>query len=55
MITLPLQICPGRHLVQSTGWILIASFLATMNITKAVDGNGRQIEPEVKYENSFFR
>ena len=26
-----------------------------MDITKAVDANGKQIEPHVKYENSFFR
>ena len=41
--------------MQSSGWILMASFLATMNITKAVDANGKQIEPEVKYENAHFR
>lgn len=33
----------------------MASFLATMNISKAVDANGKQIEPEIKYTNSFFR
>jgi len=54
-ITLPLQICPGRHLAHSSTWILMASFLATMNISKAVDANGKQIEPEIKYTNSFFR
>lgn len=54
-VGLPFKICPGRHLVQSSAWILIASFLATMNISKAVDANGNQIEPEIKYENSIFR
>ena len=54
-ITLAPQICPGRHLVHSSAWILMASFLATMNITKAVDANGKQIEPEIKYDNSIFR
>jgi len=52
---LSLKICPGRHLVHSSAWILMASFLATMNISKAVDANGKQIEPEIKYENSIFR
>ena len=52
---LPLKICPGRHLVHSSAWILMASFLATMNITKAVDANGKKIEPEIRYENSIFR
>jgi len=49
------RICPGRHLVQSSAWILVASFLATMNISKAVDENGREIAQEIKYENSIFR
>ncbi|KAF9652712.1 cytochrome P450 [Thelephora ganbajun] len=49
------RICPGRYLVQSSAWILMASLLATMDISKAVDANGKQIEPEVKYENSIFR
>lgn len=26
-----------------------------MNITKAVDANGKQIVPEIKYENAIFR
>jgi len=34
---------------------LVASFLATMNISKTVDANGKQIDPEIKYENSIFR
>ena len=33
----------------------MASVLATMNISKAVDVNGKQIEPEIKYENPIFR
>ena len=41
--------------MQSSAWILVASFLATMNISKTVDANGKQIEPEIKYENSIFR
>jgi len=49
------RVCPGRHLAQSSAWILMASFLATMNISKAVDANGRQIEQDIKYENSVFR
>lgn len=54
-MTPSLQVCPGRHLAQSSAWILMASFLATMNISKAVDANGRQIKQDIKYENSVFR
>jgi hypothetical protein len=33
----------------------MASFLAAMNISKAVDPNGKEIKQEIKYENSIFR
>jgi hypothetical protein len=33
----------------------MASFLATMNVSKAVDANGKEIKQEIKYENSVFR
>jgi hypothetical protein len=49
------QICPGRHLVHSSVWVLIASMMATLNISKAVDDHGNVIEPEVAFENAVFR
>lgn len=49
------RVCPGRHLAQASTWILMASFLATMNISRAVDSDGKEIEQEIKYENSIFR
>ncbi|KAI0066603.1 cytochrome P450 [Artomyces pyxidatus] len=37
------RICPGRHLVDSTIFILVASILATFNIRKANDAEGNEI------------
>ena len=33
----------------------MVSFLATMNISKGVDANGKEVKGEIKYENSIFR
>lgn len=30
-------------------WIVVASILATFNISKAVDSNGNTIEPSMEY------
>ena len=49
------RICPGRHMAWSSLWITIASLLATMNITKAVDENGVVIEPSGEYESALVQ
>jgi hypothetical protein len=33
----------------------MASMLATLKITKATDNEGNIVEPDVKYDNGFFR
>ncbi|KAJ7671830.1 cytochrome P450 [Mycena rosella] len=43
------RICPGRHIASTSLWITIASVLATMEITKAVDENGKELEPSYEY------
>ncbi|THU78728.1 cytochrome P450 [Dendrothele bispora CBS 962.96] len=43
------RICPGRHVALSSLWISIASVLATFNLEKARDENGRVIEPSGEY------
>ncbi|KAJ7483509.1 cytochrome P450 [Mycena latifolia] len=43
------RICPGRHLAASSLWITIASILATLDIKKAKDENGKEIEPSYEY------
>ncbi|KIK01617.1 hypothetical protein K443DRAFT_678273 [Laccaria amethystina LaAM-08-1] len=49
------RLCPGRHLVDSSLWLLIACMIATLDISKAVDDQGNTIEPEVQFENPIFR
>ena len=34
-------------------WVTIANVLATFNIVKAVDEDGRDIEPSGEYEHGF--
>ncbi|KAJ7777076.1 cytochrome P450 [Mycena metata] len=43
------RVCPGRHMATSSVWIAIASILATFDITKAVEDDGRVIEPTYEY------
>jgi cytochrome P450 len=49
------RVCPGRHLVCSSVWMLMATIMATLNISKPVDERGNTIEPEVVFDNSIFR
>jgi cytochrome P450 len=37
------RICPGRHLVDATIFIVASSVLSVFNVTKAKDENGREI------------
>ncbi|KAI0772509.1 cytochrome P450 [Trametes elegans] len=47
--------CPGLHLIDSSFWIVIACVLATLDVHKERDESGRELEPEIVYENSVFR
>ncbi|PBL03385.1 cytochrome P450 [Armillaria gallica] len=39
------RICPGRYLAMNTVWIAIASMASTLSFSKAVDSEGRVVEP----------
>ncbi|KAJ6567325.1 cytochrome P450 [Mycena vulgaris] len=43
------RICPGQHLAENSIWIQMVLSLLTMTIHKAVDADGRIIEPEVAF------
>ncbi|KAK0199540.1 cytochrome P450 [Desarmillaria ectypa] len=43
------RICPGRHMAYASVWITVASILAAFTITKAVDEDGKIIEPSDKF------
>jgi len=47
--------CPGVNLVESSVWILIATVLATLDISKARDERGNFIEPKIDFNNPVFR
>ena len=41
------RICPGRHIVESTIFMVASSILSVFNVTKAKDENGNEIPVEV--------
>ncbi|KAL0953802.1 hypothetical protein HGRIS_004984 [Hohenbuehelia grisea] len=43
------RICPGRHLAYNSLWVIIATLLATCDISKALDEEGREINVEPKF------
>jgi len=47
--------CPGSHLIEQSLWIVMATFLATTDISKAKDADGKEVDPKVVFENSVFR
>ncbi|KAH0826313.1 cytochrome P450 [Lanmaoa asiatica] len=47
--------CPGAYLVESSAWLLAVSMIAMLDISKAVDEHGVEVEPEVVFDNSIFR
>ncbi|KAG6826632.1 hypothetical protein H0H87_006846, partial [Tephrocybe sp. NHM501043] len=46
------RICPGRHFADATLWIAIATILSTLNISKAVADDGKEITPEEIFQTS---
>ena len=49
------RICPGSHIGFSTLWLTIATILATFNLSKSVDGDGRVIEPSREYHSGLVQ
>ena len=43
------RICVGKHLAEASLWIVVASFLSTMTISKAKNDQGMEIIPEVEF------
>jgi Cytochrome P450 len=43
------RVCPGRDLAYITVWITFAQSIATLEIRKAVDANGKEINPSLDY------
>ena len=47
--------CPGVHLVESSTWLLMASMMAALDLSKAKDIRGNVVEPITRFEDSVFR
>ncbi|GAB1520338.1 hypothetical protein RhiTH_003412 [Rhizoctonia solani] len=41
------RVCPGQFIADTSIFLVMSGILATMDITKARDGNGDEIEPEI--------
>ncbi|KAF7333787.1 Cytochrome P450 [Mycena venus] len=46
------RICPGRYMATASIWIAVASMLAAFDIKKAVDEEGRVVEPSFEYSST---
>ncbi|KAG1740704.1 hypothetical protein EDD22DRAFT_1008131 [Suillus occidentalis] len=54
----PIPLSPdpfGSFFVESSVWLILTSMLVTLDIRKARDEKGVEIEPVVKFENAVFR
>jgi len=49
------RICPGRFFAEGNIWLFMANMIATMDIGKAVDERGRDVEVKVEYFGSVVR
>jgi len=43
------RICVGRHLGQASVWILVSTLIATMDISKTIGPDGKEVEPKVHF------
>lgn len=50
-----LRICPGQYLAMASLWIVMATILATIDISKAKDEDGKQITPLGKMTSGLTR
>ena len=48
------RLCPGYHIAFSTLWLTVATILATFNLSKAMDKDGRVIEPSREYHSGLI-
>lgn len=44
------RVCPGRFVADNALFITMAQSLAVFDIAKPVDGNGKTVEPEAKFQ-----
>ena len=49
------RICPGKDFGQNATYLGVVSLLSKFTIAKALDKNGKEIVPEVEYNNGLIR
>jgi len=49
------RVCPGSFFAEENIWIFMTNVIATMDIAKAVDEQGRVIEAKAEYFGSVVR
>jgi cytochrome P450 len=47
--------CPGADLVDSSIWLLLATMIATVDISKPQNPDGSTVEPHIDFNNMVFR
>ncbi|KIJ06259.1 hypothetical protein PAXINDRAFT_20539 [Paxillus involutus ATCC 200175] len=48
-------VCPGAHFTEVSLFLNVASILATLDILKAVDDQGREMDPVIEYTDGITR
>ena len=51
----PLRLCPGRQFGDAAVFLAVAHMIATLNINKARDAQGKDIIPEPRFMSGFVR
>lgn len=49
-----LRICPGRLLGENTVWIAVARILATFELSKPIDENGKPVDPDLTWVSALI-
>jgi len=49
------RICPGRHLAEASYWTVASSLIATFDISKALDADGKEINIPLEFTHGFVR
>ncbi|KIJ10309.1 hypothetical protein PAXINDRAFT_86237, partial [Paxillus involutus ATCC 200175] len=49
------SVCPGAHFAEVSLFLDVASILVTFDIWKAVDDQGREMDPVIEYTDSITR
>ena len=47
LVSVSYRVCPGRFLAEANLYIVIATFLSTFEVSKAIGDDGKEIEPQV--------